>query len=220
MQTFLTLPYEKPTALPSDVDGDPRTPPSYVKHFLTRYTGPGDTVLDPFAGFGTTLAIGEELGREVHGIEYESERAAFIEERVDHPERVVRGSALELPSFDLPRVECCLTSPPYMTERMDADPFRNYATDSKTTYEDYLDDIETVFASIDDRIVPDGTVLVDVSNMKDTGNVTTLAWDVAEAVAVTFEFAGEVVIGWEGTDDEDGVYGYGYDHSYCLVFEA
>jgi tRNA G10 N-methylase Trm11 len=211
MQTFLTLPYEKPTALPSDFGSDPRTPPSYVEHFLTRYTEPGDVVFDPFAGFGTTLAVGEELGREAYGIEYEAERVAFIRERVDHPERVVCGSALELPTLDLPQVECCLTSPPYMAEEMNVNPFRNYATDSETTYKDYLGDIETVFADISERIVPGGTVLVDVSNIKHAGNVTTLAWDVAEAVAVTFDFAGEVVVGWEGSNGDDGNYGYGYD---------
>lgn len=220
MQTFLTLAYKKPTTLPSKFDSDPRTPPSFVEHFLTRYTEPGDTILDPFAGFGTTLVVSEELGRDAYGVEYEPARTAFIEERSTHPERVIHGSALSLASFDLPQVKCCLTPPPYMVEEMTVNPFRNYATDSETTYEDYLDDIETVFASVDDFVVPGGTVLLDVSNMKHDETVTTLAWDVAEAVAMTFDFAGEVVIGWENEDDADGAYGYGYDHSYCLVFGA
>ena len=225
MQTFLTLPYEKPMALPSDFDGNPRTPPSYVEHFLTRRTEPGDVVFDPFAGFGTTLAVGEELEREVYGVEYEYERAEFIKDRISHPERVVRGSALELLSFDLPQADCCFTSPPYMVEGMDVDPFRNYADDSGTTYEGYLDAIETVFASVGEIVDPDGTVLVDVANVKHDGKTTTLAWDVADAVAATFEFRGEVVVGWENEDRnannaEDGAYGYGYDHSYCLVFDA
>ena len=32
----------------------------------------------------------------------------------------------------------------------------------------------------------------------------------------------EVVVGWEATEanDREGRYGYGYDHSYCLVFAA
>ena len=226
MQTFLRLPHEKPTALPPEFGSDPRTPPSYVEYFLTHYTEPDDAVLDPFAGFGTTLEVAERLGLEAYGVEYEPSRVAHIEERIDHPERIVYGSALSLPSFDLPQVGCCLTSPPYMVDEMNVNPFRNYAADSETTYEDYLADIESVFADVDELVVSGGTVLVDVSNMKHAGNVTTLAWDVAEAVAATFDFAGEVVVGWEPedeseeTDSEDGTYGYGYDHSYCLVFEA
>lgn len=219
MQTFLTLPYEK-TPLPPGFDSDPRTPPSYVEHFLTRYTESDDTVLDPFAGFGTTLTVAEELGRKAYGVEYETERVVHIESRVDYPERVVRGSALSLPSLDLPKVECCFTSPPYMVEGMDRNPLANYADDSQTTYEDYLADIETVFTDIDELVIPDGTVLVDISNMKCNENATTLAWDVAGVIGTIFDFAGEVVIGWENSDDEDGTYGYGYDHSYCLVFEA
>lgn len=220
MQTFLTLAYEKPTTLPTKFDSNPRTPPSFVEYFLTRYTEPDDTILDPFAGFGTTLVVSEELDRDAYGVEYEPDRAAFVEERIARPERVIHGSALSLPSFDLPPVECCLTSPPYMVEEMNVNPFRNYAADSETTYEDYLCDIETVFTGLSEFVVSDGTVLVDVSNMKHAGNVTTLAWDIAEAVGATFDFAGEVVVGWENEDDEDGTYGYGYDHSYCLVFEA
>jgi DNA modification methylase len=223
--TFLTLPYEKPTALPSSVDGDPRTPPSYVAHFLSQHTDSGAVVLDPFAGFGTTLAVGERLGREVYGIEYERERVAFIEERVDHPERVVHASALELPSLDVPEIDCCFTSPPYMVESMNVDPLKNYDDVSETTYGEYLDAIETVFAHVGDIVVPGGTVLVDVANMKHDGTVTTLAWDVADAVATTFAFRGEVVVSWEQTNDrrnetEEGTYGYGYDHSYCLVFDT
>lgn len=220
MQTFLTLPYEKPTALPAEFGDDPRTPPSYVEHFLTRYTEPGDAVFDPFAGFGTTLEVAEELGREAYGVEYESDRVAFIEKRVAHPERVVHGSALSLPSLDLPQVECCFTSPPYMVAEMERNPFENYTDDSETTYENYLADIESVFAAIGELVLPGGYVLVDISNMKFEGSVTTLAWDVAEVIGTTFNFVGEVVVGWECEDNEDGTYGYGYDHSYCLVFEA
>ncbi len=49
--------------------------------------------------------------------------------------------------------------------------------------------------------------------MKGPEGVTTLAWDVARELAAVLRFEGEVVIGWDK-------YGYGYDHSYCLVFAA
>jgi hypothetical protein len=41
--------------------------------------------------------------------------------------------------------------------------------------------------------------------------VTPLAWDVAAAVSQVLRFEGEIVVCWDH-------YGYGYDHSYCLVF--
>ena len=33
--------------------------------FIDHFTKPGDTVFDPFAGYGTTLLIAEKLGRKV-----------------------------------------------------------------------------------------------------------------------------------------------------------
>jgi len=40
-----------------------------VKHFLSEYAPKGGKVLDPFAGAGTTLFAGQELGWESYGIE-------------------------------------------------------------------------------------------------------------------------------------------------------
>ena len=220
MNTFLTLEYERETDLPAGFEGGARTPEAYVRHFLREHTDDGETVLDPFAGFGTTLTVAEELGRVPYGVEYEEDRVAVVRDRIDpdHADNVVHGSALELDSYDLPAFDCCLTSPPYMVESMEANPFENYSGES--SYERYLADVEAVFSRLRSLAAPDATVLVDVSNMKYRNNVTTLAWDVAEAVSESFHFEGEVVVGWrgEGREDTKGIYGYGYDHSYCLVF--
>ena len=219
MQTFLTLPYEQETDLPPSFDADVRTPEAYVRHFLTEHSDSGDAVFDPFTGFGTTLKVAEELGRVPYGIEYEEDRVELVRERVDHGDNLVHGSALALESYDLPSFDCCLTSPPYMVEGMETNPFRNYVGEGH--YETYLEDLRDVFRQLRPFTAPDAPVLVDVSNMKHEGHVTELAWDVAEAVSESFHFEGEVVVGWEGEEQEGrdgGTYGYGYDHSYCLVF--
>ncbi|WP_137287380.1 DNA methyltransferase [Halorussus salinisoli] len=222
MQTFVTLQYEQETAIPSEYD-DVRTPEAYVRHFLREFSEEGDVVFDPFAGFGTTLAVAEELGRVPHGVEFEADRVESIRDRIDHEENVVHGNALELDPGDFPAFDCCLTSPPYMEQSMGVNPFRNYADGSESDYETYLRDLTDLFARLADLAAPDASVLVDVSNMKYEGDVTTLAWDAAESVSESFHFEGEVVVGWEGEarDDRDGgTYGYGYDHSYCLAFSA
>ncbi|GGK75354.1 TRM11 family SAM-dependent methyltransferase [Haloarcula sebkhae] len=223
MQTFLHLLHEYEFDLPDRFDGDPRTPAAYVEHFLSEWTDAGDTVLDPFAGFGTTLRVAERLGREAYGIEYDAEVASFAREQVDHHERVIHGDALDATSYDdVPPVDCCFTSPPYMVEEMDADPLTNY-TETGRDYERYLADLRCVFDHVDGLLKKGGHVLVDVSNMKFEGAVTTLAWDVASEVADQFRFEGEVVVTWQADnssrDHGEGTYGYGYDHSYCLVFE-
>lgn len=223
MQTFLQLVHEYEFDLPDHFDGDPRTPATYLEHFLSEFTDSDDTVLDPFAGFGTTLRVAERMEREAYGIEYDADVVSFAREQVDHPERVVHGDALDPTSYDdVPPVDCCFTSPPYMVTTMEADPLTNY-TETGRDYERYLADLGRVYDHVNGLLRAGGHVLIDVSNMKFDGTVTTLAWDVASEVAERFRFTGEVVVTWE-TDDSasdrgKGTYGYGYDHSYCLVFE-
>jgi hypothetical protein len=90
------------------------------------------------------------------------------------------------------------------------DPLTNYSA-AGAGYAAYLRQIEQIYADIKQLLKPEARVVLEVSNLKDAHGVTTLAWDVARAVSNVLAFEGEVVIGWDS-------YGYGYDHSYCLVF--
>lgn len=218
MQTVVRLDYDHPTALPEWADDEVRYPPAFVDRFLDEFTEPGDAVLDPFAGFGTTLRVADEMGRVPYGVEYERRRVEYIEERGDHGGNLVHGDARELDDLDLPPVDCCLTSPPWMVEGMETNPLRNY--DGESDYESYLDDVADVFAQVADCLAPGGVALVDVTNFDVEGEVTTLAWDLADAIGEALHFHGEVVVAWK-TDVEpgpDGTLGTGYDHNYCLVF--
>jgi len=53
--------------------------------FIRLFTAPGDTVLDPFAGSGTTLAAATTLHRQSIGIEIESTYEQIIRERCSAP---------------------------------------------------------------------------------------------------------------------------------------
>lgn len=217
MQTFLALPYSHSEDR-SLGDDEIRTPDALVEEFLQRHSEPGDAVFDPFAGYGTTLTVAERLGRVPYGVEYEPERVEHVRERIDHPEHVRQSDARELDPSWLPACEVCFTSPPFMEQTDERNPFENYA--GKSSYDQYLDDIETVFSGVDDALAPGGHVVVDVSNMQYQGRVTTLAWDIADRLSRVFQFDGEVVVGWDDPDAADGEdqFGYGYDHSYALVF--
>jgi hypothetical protein len=74
-----------------------------------------------------------------------------------------------------------------------------------------LQEMSNIFSQVAQKMNPSGCLVIEASNLKKDGQVTTLAWDIAREVSKTFHFEGETVIGW----DE---YGYGYNHSYCLVF--
>lgn len=218
MQTFLRLQYEKPDELPSEFGHDIRTPESFVEEFVTEFSKEGDSVLDPFAGFGTTMKVTGELDRVPYGVEYEEDRVSFIRDRIEHGENVVHGTVFDLPAYDLPTADLCLTSPPYMAEEGKTNPFQNYTGEG--SYEEYLADFRRAFATVKECLASDAHLLVDISNLKNDGNVTTLVWDAGRILSDQFHFEGETVVGWDASDtgERDGNYDYGYDHNYCLVF--
>ena len=62
--------------------GHPSTfPPALPRFFIRLLSNPGDVVLDPFAGSGTTLAVALEEGRKAVGVELKPEYSDFLEER-------------------------------------------------------------------------------------------------------------------------------------------
>lgn len=60
-------------------------PEELVALMLEAYTDPGDVVLDPFAGSGTTLKVCRGMGREGIGIELNPDFADLIKHRVREP---------------------------------------------------------------------------------------------------------------------------------------
>ena len=63
-------------------------PLKLMSYLITLTTRPGDTVLDPFVGSGTTVVAAKQLGRKGIGIEREAEYAEIARARVDAAEKV------------------------------------------------------------------------------------------------------------------------------------
>jgi hypothetical protein len=99
--------------------------PTIARYAIRTYTEPGDTVLDPMAGIGTTVAEAMRLGRRGVGVEYEPQWATHAANNVRLAERqgapgrgeIYTGDARTLPDL-LPaalrgQVALIVTSPPY-----------------------------------------------------------------------------------------------------------
>lgn len=213
MKSYLSLELAYPEELPPSFRADDvRYPESLVEHFLNEYTRPGDTVLDPFAGYGTTLIVAERLGCIAYGVELDSAKADYARGRLARPESLIQGDSRFLAQLSLPAIDFSMTSPPYMNRDDREDPFTAYRDKGKG-YAAYLQDIRSIYGQLRGLMKPAGTVILEVANLKLDGQVTTLAWDVAAEVSKVLHFEGEVVVCWDR-------YGYGYDHSYCLVYSA
>ena len=82
-----------------DANGDKahptQKPESLLHRVLVATTNPGDVVLDPFFGTGTTGAVAKMLGRDFIGIEREESYRAVAEKRISKVRRFDK-SALEV----------------------------------------------------------------------------------------------------------------------------
>lgn len=222
-KTFIILKYEKRRIIPEEFQADDnRFPESLVEFILDRYTKKGDTIIDIFAGLGTTLFVAEKMGRIPFGIEYDRKRCDFIQSNLKSRKSIVFGDVLKLDELSLPEFDFCFSSPPYMGKDETTNPFTCYET--RGTYEQYLDDIQLIYSKVKKKMRLNSRVVIEVSNLKVKGKEepTMLAWDIAKSVSKVLNFEGEIVIGWESKDPakNEGSYGYGYDHSYCLVFSG
>ena len=123
---------------------------------------------------------------------------------------MIHGDSRKLDEYELPEIDLCLTSPPYTNQSDTENPFVDYRQKG-FNYPSYLQEMNNIFSKVAHKMNPSGQLVIEASNLKKAGEVTTLAWDIAREVSRLFHFEGETIICW----DE---YGYGYNHSYCLVF--
>ena len=217
MKTFVVLPHQHRTILPTEFQSDDnRFPDILVEFFLNQFTQKGDVVLDVFAGFGTTLSVSEEMERIPFGIEFDKARFEYAKSRLKSKDCLIHGDARNLDSFSIPEIDFAFSSPPYMNK--DDAQFALTAYTTLGTYQTYLDELKEIYRKMKNVLKPNAHVVIEAANLK-RDFITTLAWDIARTVSRVLTFEGEIVLCWEGEDSGDGVYGGGYDHSYCLVFK-
>ena len=85
-----------------DADGQKAHPTQKPENLLQRVllatTHPGDLVLDPFFGTGTTGAVAKRMGRDFIGIEREAAYRAHAQGRIDRTRRYDRDALAVTPS--------------------------------------------------------------------------------------------------------------------------
>ena len=111
--------------VPASVAHPGKMLPAIAAQAITDYTEPGDLVLDPMCGIGTSLVEATHLGRDAVGVEYEPPWAQLARRNLHHARAqgatghgtVHQGDARQISSLLDPelagRVALVLTSPPY-----------------------------------------------------------------------------------------------------------
>lgn len=183
-----------------------RFPEAVAEHVIERYSAPGDWVLDPFCGFGTTLVVAERMGRHAVGYETDERRAAFSASRVANPDRVVHGSSEDLTPAQWPPFALLFTSPPYWT-------FRPDGNSDLTTY---LADVRRLFSGFVRPLAPGATVAVQVSQLRQGDRTLPRVWQLGTALNEIFPLREDLV----RVNTGDALAGPGYDHDHVLVFDV
>ena len=223
-------------------------PQTLAADFISFFTKEDETVLDPFAGTGTTLSAANVMGRQAKGIELESKFVDFARSRTFSP--VVHGEALETlqdtVEFPDQHYDYIFTSPPYwnMLHKSrggngDTRHKKRKAAEQSIIYGDnpndlgniedpekYIQRLIDIFTAAHRTLKGQRYCTVIIQNMNYQGNLVPIAWNFAAAMSNTglWELKGERI--WCKDQGTLGIYGYPTTyatnnvHHYCLTFRS
>ena len=169
-----------------------------AESIILHTTDPGDVVLDPFAGYGTTLAVAERLGRRAIGVELLSEHIEIARGRMGANARLIRGDAQQLATLVDETVDLVFTSPPYMASvDHPENPLTGYTSDDGD-YPTYLRELGSIFAQAATLLRAHGQVVVNVANpVAPDGRVTPLVSDISRVIAEHLTLLGITALRWD-----------------------
>lgn len=189
-----------------------------MRPYIREFTKPGDRVLDPFAGFGSTLVAAALEGRRGVGIEIEENRHRLARERLDalgmERATLLLGDSEAL-AATLEPVDLVLTSMPYFgcgfESECDDQLYRagNYGA--------YLEKVRTTFIALKTALRPGGYLIVAVENIRLGEQFIPQVWDVAKLMMARFDFVEDRIIVYDRPDDEAASPLSNRAHEYVLI---
>ena len=215
--------------------------PTMISEFIKFFTKEGMSVLDPFAGIGSTLEACKRTKRIGFGIELNKKYSNIIKKRTpEFKENIINTDSRNIKKyFGNLKFNFCISSPPYwdVLNRSTKD-FRvkrstknldiNYSEDLSdlgniTNYDSFLEELTQIYLDIFDLMENNSYIVIIVKNIKKDGKVYTLAWDLAKKLAKKFTLKDEKI--W--IQDKIALAPYGYPngwtsnilHHYCIILK-
>ena len=212
--------------------------PTMVSEFIKFFTKEGETVLDPFAGIGSTLVACKRTGRIGYGIELNKTYFEVMKKRVpEFSKNIFNTDCRNVNTLSLPLINYCISSPPYWDvlsrstdgfsherEAKGLDVKYSDANDDLGNISDYdlfLKELSDIYLKIYDLLSDGAYITIIVKNIKKGGKMYPLAWDIATLLGKKYVLKDEKI--W--IQDKIGLSPYGYPnswasnilHHYCLI---
>ncbi|MDQ0081798.1 SAM-dependent methyltransferase [Variovorax boronicumulans] len=196
--------------------------------FVRQFSQRGDTVFDPFAGFGTTLLAARLENRLAAGCEIDADRIQLIRERLtrhgigDSDITLLHGSCDTLDTTALQPFELCLTNVPYFGCQWSGASTASQLYDSRS-YAQHLEGLRNVFHAVRTRLREGGHCIAMVQNIRLGDRVLPLAFDLARILGALFTMEEERVLIYPHeekatADSEACAARTDRRHEYALVF--
>ena len=170
-----------------------------MRPFIRQFSQPGQQVLDPFCGFGSTLVAAHIEGRRGIGIEFEAARADIAAERLAHvgtsDQQVFTGTATDPGLAELlSPSQLILTDIPYLGCGWSAKPAGGTQLYDSAVYADFLNHIHLALAALKSVLLRDGFLVVMAQNLRLGRHFVPLAWDIARLMSDRFELLEERIL--------------------------
>jgi len=210
-----------------------------IERLLRFFTKPGDLVLDPFAGVGSTLKACALNGRRGVGIELYSKWVDLARERLSvevnsstdpsRRQRIIQGDSREvLRRFPDEHFDFIVTSPPYWSilgkppdhrvkeERLSQNLATDYGRDPRdlgtiSTYSSFLEELKTVFTQCFRTLRTNKYMVVVVSDFRHGTEYVMYHSDVGRIMKeIGFTLKGVTIF----VKNSKKLYPYGYPYEY------
>jgi DNA modification methylase len=211
-------------------------PETMAQEFIEFFTKPGETVLDPMVGTGSTLVAALRAGRNSYGIELNPKYAGIAREIVAEERtrlgqgvdnlvsNVITGDAAQAPAFGIPTCDYVLTSPPYwdMLRARGAGTQKKrrastgldvfYSDDPQDVgnlddYDEFLAKLAAIYQGLKPLLRNKAYLTIIVKNVKKGGRIYPLAWDLGRELGKVYTLKDEKI--WLQDNQRLAPYGLG-----------